>query len=393
MIGDAYQLCFTGFHLCYITARYLSCHHSYPCTTPHSLSSQASSESSFANRYQLTHHIATTRLQHPNILISPSLKPAKPASRRDTISLNGAPHETDSQPTVLIQIFSTQPESYEHIAIMSLTTITLRNGNILEPSDEILPGKLAVYELLDDTENRIFTGTFYLITDSPEHGDNYVVTHEGGNAWLRRAELDGSSEVIVGHLDRARLPQLPLPGTVDRYLVPEIIDAVPDDEQDGGKREERDINTAIHGPYDAHNLQSSPLSAGNLPASAAAGADDDVPVDISRSADPFLAASPSAEPDGLYATHEQHAPETPRPDNFVDDVPEYHLTTNKTPTRSREDVSASYADVGLDESICSGYSAPESEDDGDESDRWSVLSTGPVDRQWTVVYEEKDEVV
>lgn len=29
----------------------------------------------------------------------------------------------------------------------------------------------------------------------------------------------------------------------------------------------------------------------------------------------------------------------------------------------------------------------------DESDRWSVLSTGPVDRQWTMVFEEKDEVV
>ena len=32
-------------------------------------------------------------------------------------------------------------------------------------------------------------------------------------------------------------------------------------------------------------------------------------------------------------------------------------------------------------------------DDDDDSDRWSVLSTGPVDRQWTVVFEEKDEVV
>ncbi|KAI5816465.1 hypothetical protein BZA77DRAFT_313000 [Pyronema omphalodes] len=284
---------------------------------------------------------------------------------------------------------------------MSLTTITLRNGNILEPSDEILPGQLAVYELLDGTENRIFTGTFYLITDSPEHGDNYVVTHEGGNAWLRRAELDGSSEVIVGNLDRARLPQLPLPGTVNKYLVQDnIIDAVPDDldtQGSGDKREEQDINTAIDVPYDNNLSQAmaSPFGDGNLPAPAAAGTDNDVPVDIPRSgADPFLAASPSAEPDGLYATqgHDLHAPETPRPDNFVDDT-EYLLTTNKTPTRSVEDVSASYADVGLEGSICSGYSAPESEDDGDESDRWSVLSTGPVDRQWTVVYEEKDEVV
>lgn len=32
-------------------------------------------------------------------------------------------------------------------------------------------------------------------------------------------------------------------------------------------------------------------------------------------------------------------------------------------------------------------------DDDDDSDRWSVLSTGPVDRQWTVVFEEKEEVV
>ncbi|TGZ79844.1 hypothetical protein EX30DRAFT_364883 [Ascodesmis nigricans] len=36
---------------------------------------------------------------------------------------------------------------------------------------------------------------------------------------------------------------------------------------------------------------------------------------------------------------------------------------------------------------------PVENDDDDESDRWSVLSTGPVDRQWTMLYEEKDEVV
>jgi hypothetical protein len=36
----------------------------------------------------------------------------------------------------------------------------------------------------------------------------------------------------------------------------------------------------------------------------------------------------------------------------------------------------------------------EEEEEGDgDSDRWSVLSTGPVDRQWTVVFEEKEEVV
>lgn len=29
----------------------------------------------------------------------------------------------------------------------------------------------------------------------------------------------------------------------------------------------------------------------------------------------------------------------------------------------------------------------------EDCDRWSELSTGPVDRQWTVVYEEKDELV
>ncbi|KAI5801129.1 hypothetical protein EDC01DRAFT_780857 [Geopyxis carbonaria] len=40
-----------------------------------------------------------------------------------------------------------------------------------------------------------------------------------------------------------------------------------------------------------------------------------------------------------------------------------------------------------------GRSDGDGGDGDDESDQWSVLSTGPVDRQWTVVFEEKDEVV
>ncbi|KAA8894201.1 hypothetical protein FN846DRAFT_975448 [Sphaerosporella brunnea] len=51
----------------------------------------------------------------------------------------------------------------------------------------------------------------------------------------------------------------------------------------------------------------------------------------------------------------------------------------------------SYADLGAASMSESTYSNM-SEDD-DESDRWSVLSTGPVDRQWTVVFDEKEETV
>ncbi|KAI5857003.1 hypothetical protein BZA05DRAFT_386971 [Tricharina praecox] len=54
----------------------------------------------------------------------------------------------------------------------------------------------------------------------------------------------------------------------------------------------------------------------------------------------------------------------------------------------------SYADlcVSMSESQYSNISANDGKSD-DESDRWSEISTGPVDRQWTVVFEEKDEMV
>jgi len=58
----------------------------------------------------------------------------------------------------------------------------------------------------------------------------------------------------------------------------------------------------------------------------------------------------------------------------------------------------SYADLcmSMSESQYSNISSANDDgksDDGDESDRWSEVSTGPVDRQWTVVFEEKDEMV
>lgn len=71
--------------------------------------------------------------------------------------------------------------------------------------------------------------------------------------------------------------------------------------------------------------------------------------------------------------------------------------------------STSFEDTGLDcklmdESIISiSRQSEESMSESDygnvtrseieDCDRWSELSTGPVDRQWTVVYEEKDELV
>ena len=71
-----------------------------------------------------------------------------------------------------------------------------------------------------------------------------------------------------------------------------------------------------------------------------------------------------------------------------------------TPTKIlAEPMERSYTDVpdALENSMTgSTYSLPSANgkgDDEDESDRWSVLSTGPVDRQWTVVFEEKEEVV
>lgn len=45
----------------------------------------------------------------------------------------------------------------------------------------------------------------------------------------------------------------------------------------------------------------------------------------------------------------------------------------------------------MTESGYSNISSEQSGGDGEDSDCWSVLSTGPVDRQWTVVFEEKDE--
>lgn len=56
-------------------------------------------------------------------------------------------------------------------------------------------------------------------------------------------------------------------------------------------------------------------------------------------------------------------------------------------------------DEGFQDLAQSRYSMTDSEytklsgSEDMDSDRWSVLSTGPVDRQWTVVYTEKDEVV
>jgi hypothetical protein len=71
-----------------------------------------------------------------------------------------------------------------------------------------------------------------------------------------------------------------------------------------------------------------------------------------------------------------------RQDDDRDD--EYHT---KTPTAE------SYADLGSASSMSeSTYSNIDGVDD-DDSDRWSVLSTGPVDRQWTVVFSEKEETV
>jgi hypothetical protein len=76
-------------------------------------------------------------------------------------------------------------------------------------------------------------------------------------------------------------------------------------------------------------------------------------------------------------------------------------TSPPTPTKNfAEPMERSYSDVpdALENSISeSTYSLPSAngkgDDDDDQSDRWSVLSTGPVDRQWTVVFEEKEEVV
>jgi len=70
-----------------------------------------------------------------------------------------------------------------------------------------------------------------------------------------------------------------------------------------------------------------------------------------------------------------------------------------TPKMEKEkvDVMGSYTDLSMVQSQYSDFSEGESdeeEEEGDgDSDRWSVLSTGPVDRQWTVVFEEKEEVV
>ena len=59
-------------------------------------------------------------------------------------------------------------------------------------------------------------------------------------------------------------------------------------------------------------------------------------------------------------------------------------------------IAGSFADISgpMSESQYSTTSGCESEkDSGDESDNWSVLSDGPVDRQWTVVFDEKEELV
>lgn len=54
-------------------------------------------------------------------------------------------------------------------------------------------------------------------------------------------------------------------------------------------------------------------------------------------------------------------------------------------------VSISRQSEGDDESMTESEYGNLSKSDIDDCDRWSVLSTGPLDRQWTVVYTEKDE--
>lgn len=108
-----------------------------------------------------------------------------------------------------------------------------------------------------------------------------------------------------------------------------------------------------------------------------------------------------------------HLPPTPPPQDktmtsSVSSVPTEYLqdivsapvtipAKKELPASPATPTAGSYADISISmsESQYSTFSGKESEEesDGGDSDRWSVLSDGPVDRQWTVVFEEKEEVV
>lgn len=66
-------------------------------------------------------------------------------------------------------------------------------------------------------------------------------------------------------------------------------------------------------------------------------------------------------------------------------------TTPKQPEKEGNTIAGLDELTDMTESGYSNISSDQSGGDGEDSDCWSVLSTGPVDRQWTVVFEEKDE--
>lgn len=126
--------------------------------------------------------------------------------------------------------------------------------------------------------------------------------------------------------------------------------------------------------------------------------DKDCPLADATTPTPSAATSPPAatqSPKGANGESLTFSPDTPRR------VPP---PSSKTPTAGTHKDEAGL--LILEDSIInlSGHDDDESEgsmtdsDYGDVSrseiddcDRWSVLSTGPVDRQWTVVFTEKDE--
>jgi len=128
-----------------------------------------------------------------------------------------------------------------------------------------------------------------------------------------------------------------------------------------------------------------------------------VPAELTPEAYEIAPASEKSSQDGgvAHLIVEDSTPvvvkETEQEDRSLDVAPPSPPTPTKIVVEPME---RSYTDVpdALENSISgSTYSLPSAngkgDDDDDQSDRWSVLSTGPVDRQWTVVFEEKEEVV
>jgi hypothetical protein len=179
-------------------------------------------------------------------------------------------------------------------------------------------------------------GLYHLSADPPATNDCYI-------------EHDGA-RIVLGNEAQAQLVRVDAAATENRLPSPS-----PEEEEEEEKQKEFNLPSPPPSTPPVH-------SSVNLPPTPPPADDDD---------DDDLTTVPAE----FLLRHE------------VDrDDEEYHT---KTPTAE------SYADLGcassMSESTYSNISADGADDD--ESDRWSVLSTGPVDRQWTVVFDEKEETV